>query len=94
MNNNLSNLESTTLSNSSKIEENKGNISSNLINMRLNEDNIAINLSKIKKLDQNKSYLKIFMILYFMIQKLKLILEIFNMKKYLLLMLNRMILLK
>ena len=53
--NDLSDLESTILS---KVEENKRNISSNLINMRLNEDNIAINLSKIKELNQNKSYLK------------------------------------
>ena len=58
VNNNLSDCENTVLSNSSKIEENKGNISSNLINMRLNEDNIAINLSKIKELNQNKTYLK------------------------------------
>ena len=56
--NDLSDFENTILSNSSKIEENKGNISSNLINMRLNEDNITINLSKIKELNQNKSYLK------------------------------------
>ena len=60
--NNLGDLENTILS---KIEKNKGNISSNLINMRISEDNIAINLSKINNI-RNSIYLKnIYNILFY-----------------------------
>ena len=58
--NNLGDLESTILSNSSKIDTNKNNISTNLINISGNEDNIACNLSEITYIKNNisKSYLK------------------------------------
>ena len=96
VNNILGDLEHTIILNSSKIDTNKNDISTNLININTNEDNIAYNLSEINYIKNNnsKSYLKIFIIIYFMIQKLKLTLEIYFMKEYLLLMLNRMILLK
>ena len=45
-------------SNLEKIEDNEKNISSNLINMRINEDNIALNLAKINNISSNKLYLK------------------------------------
>ena len=89
VNNNLGNLENNILSN-------KNDISTNLINIRGNEDNVAYNLSEINYLknDKSKAYLKIFIIFHFMMKKLKLISKEYFMKKYLLLMLNRMILLK
>ena len=98
LNNNLGDLENTILSNSSKINTNKNNISINLININTNEDNISYNLSEIDSIKNNisKSYLyiiyKIFIILYFMMKKLKFILEIYFMKKYLKLMLKKIIL--
>ena len=60
VNNNLGDLESTILSNSSKIDTNKNSISTNLININTNEDNIAYNLSEIDYIKNNisKSYLK------------------------------------
>ena len=89
----INNLENTILSNSSKIDTNKNDISTNLIGINTNEDNIAYNLSEINYIKNNipKLYLKIFITLYFMIQKLKLILEIHFMKKYLTLMLIKMV---
>ena len=44
--------------NISSIKENKKNIASNLINMNINEDNIAINTSEIEYLKKSKIYLK------------------------------------
>ena len=89
MNSNLGDLENTILSNSSKIETNENDISTNLIGINTNEDNIAYNLSEINYIKNNisKPYLKTYMIFYFMIQKLKLILEEYFMKKNLMLML-------
>ena len=60
MNNNLGGLEDAILSNSSKVDENKNNISTNLISINGNEDNIAYNLSEIDNIKNNnsKSYLK------------------------------------
>ena len=60
VNNNLGDLENTTLTNSSKINANKNNISTNLINISSNEDNIAYNLEEINYIKNNnsKSYLK------------------------------------
>ena len=77
-----------------KINTNKNNISTNLINIRGNEDNIAYNLSEINNIKNNNStqYLKTFIIFYFMIRKHKLISKRYFMKKYLMLILNRMIL--
>ena len=76
-------------SNLSKIDTNKSDISSNLIKINSNEDDILYNLSEIKYIKNNKStqYLKTFIIFYFMNQKPKSILEIYFMKKYLMLML-------
>ena len=68
LNNNLTDLENTILSNSSKIDKNKNNISTNLININGNEDNIVSNLSEIDYLKNNipKSYLKnIYNILFY-----------------------------
>ena len=89
MNNNLGNLENTILTNSSKIDTNENDISTNLININTNEDNIAHNLSEINYIKNNisKPYLKKYIIFYFMIQKLKLILKEYFMKKNLMLML-------
>ena len=59
--NSLGDLESTILSNSSKIDTNKNNISTNLINISGNEDNIAYIKNNI-----SKSYLKnIYNILFY-----------------------------
>ena len=79
-----------------KIDENKNNISTNLINMTANEDDIAYNLSEIDYIKNNipKSYLKNVFNILFYDKKHKLILGISFMKKYLLLMLIKMILLK
>ena len=81
VNNNLGNLEDTILSNSSKIDANKNDISTNLIGINTNEDNIAYNLSEINYIKNNNSisYLKNIYKFYFMIQKLKLILKIYYM---------------
>ena len=78
------------------INENKNNISTNLINMNGNENNIAYTLSEIKYIKNNmsKSYLKTFIIFYFMMKKHKSILEEYFLKKYLMLMLIKIILLK
>ena len=59
VNNNLGDLEDTILSNSSKIDINKNDLSTNLININTNEDNIAYNLSEINYIKNNnsKSYL-------------------------------------
>ena len=60
VNNNLGDLENTTLSNSSKIDTNKNHISTNLRNINTKEDNIAYNLSEINYIKNNncKLYLK------------------------------------
>ena len=94
VNNDLGDLENTILSNSSKIDTNKNDISTNLIGADTNEDNIAYNLEEINYIKNNisKSYQKTFIIFYFMIQKLKSILGIYFMKKYLMLMQSKMIL--
>ena len=80
--------------NNEDIEKNKNNISTNLIKINSNEDDILYNLSEINYLKNNmsKSYLKTFIIFYFINQKLKSILEIYFMKKYLMLALIKMIL--
>ena len=46
--------------NTLKIIGNEKNITSNLINMNINEDNIAINTGEIQYLKKNKTYLKKF----------------------------------
>ena len=60
VNNNLGDLESTILSNSSKIDTNKNNISTNLIKINSNEDDILYDLSEINYIKNNNStqYLK------------------------------------
>ena len=80
--------------NNEDIEKNKNDISTNLIKINSNEDDIAYNLSEIDYLKKNNStqYLKMYMIIYFMIRKPKSILEIYFMKKYLMLTLIKMIL--
>ena len=72
-----------------KIDKNENNISSNLININLNEDNMAYNLSEIDNIKNNtfKSYLKNICNILSYNKKLKSILEIHFMKKYLMLML-------
>ena len=77
-----------------RIDTNKNDISTNLINIDTNEDDIAYNLSEINYIKNNipKSYQKMFIIFYFMIRKHKSILGIYFMKKYLMLMLIKMIL--
>ena len=92
--NNLGDLENTILSNSSKIDKNKNNISTNLININDNENNMAYNLSEINYIKNNmhKSYLKNIYNILFHDKKHKLILEIYFMKKYLMLTLIKMIL--
>ena len=57
VNNNLGDLENTILSNSSKIDTNKNDNSTNLININTNEDNIAYNSSEINYIKNNKSKL-------------------------------------
>ena len=94
VNNNLRDLENIILSNSSKIDENKNNVSTNLININGNENNMAYNLGEINYIKNNmpKSYLKNIYNTLFHDKKHKLILEIYSMKKYLMLMLIKMIL--
>ena len=89
VNNNLGDLENTILSNSSKIDENKNNISTNLININGNEDDILNNLSEINYLKNNmsKSYLKNIYNILFYESKTQIDLEIYFMKKYLMLIL-------
>ena len=57
-------------SNLGKIDTNKNDILTNLININTNEDNIAYNLSEINYIKNNnsKSYLKSFIIFYFIIK--------------------------
>ena len=87
--------ESNISSNLTKITYNESNISSNLTKITDNESNISSNLTKIKELNQNKTYLKnLENILFYDKKKLKLILEEYFSKKYLKLMLKRMISLK
>ena len=47
------------------INTNKSNISSNLGIINTNKSNISSNLEKIKELNQNKIYLKIFLLIFF-----------------------------
>ena len=79
--------------NNEDIEKNKNDISSNL-KINSNENDILYNLSEINYIKNNNStqYLKMYIIFYFMIKKLKLILEIYFMKNYLMLTLIKMIL--
>ena len=71
-------------SNLEKINTNKNNISSNLIKINSNENDVLYSLSEIDYLKNNisKSYLETFIIFYFMIRKLKSILEIYFMKVF------------
>ena len=94
VNNDIGNLENTILSNSSKIDANKNDISTNLIKINSNEDDILYNLSEINyiKNDNSKSYLKNVYNILFYDKKHKSTLEIYFMKKYLMLMLIKMIL--
>ena len=81
--------------NNEDIEKNKNDITSNLIKIYSNEDDILYNLSEINYLKNNNStqYLKnVYNILFYDKKKLKLILEIYFMKKYLILTLIKMIL--
>ena len=80
--------------NNEDIEKNKNDISSNLIKINSNENDILYNLSEIDYLKNNnsKSYLKNVYNILFYDKKLKSILEIYFMKKYLMLMLIKMIL--
>ena len=89
VNNNLNDLENTILSN-------KNNISTNLININTNEDNIAYNLSEINYIRNiiSKSYLKNIYDILFYDEKMQIDFRGIFYEKYLLLMLNRMILLK
>ena len=82
-----------------KIEKNKNDISSNLAKIDTNknsiEDNdadIAYNLREINKIKNNKTYLKDVYNILFYSKKFKSILEIYFMKKYLMLTLIKMIL--
>ena len=72
LNNNLGDLESTILSNSSKIDTNKNDISTNSIKINSNEDDILYNLSEITYIKNNisKSYLKnVYNILYYNVKE-------------------------
>ena len=94
VNNNLDNLENTILTNSLKININKNDISTNLTNINTNEDDIAYNLSELNYIKNNisKSYLKnIYNILFFESKAQIDFRGIFS-KKYLMLMLIKMIL--
>ena len=75
--------------NNEDIEKNKNDISSNLIKINSNEDDILYNLSEVNYIKNNdsKSYLKNVYNILFYDKKLKLILEIYFMKKHLMLML-------
>ena len=81
-------------SNLGKITTNEGNISSNLGKINSNENDILYNLSEINYIKNNKStkYLKNVYNILFYDKKLKSILEIYFMKKYLMLTLIKMIL--
>ena len=87
VNNNLDDLENTILSNSSKIDTNENDISTNLIKINSNEDDILYNLSEINYIKNNicKPYLKNIYNILIYDKKLKSILEIYFMKKYLML---------
>ena len=58
-------------SNLGMINTNKSNISSNLGIINTNKSNISSNLGKIKELNQNKIYLKIFLMIFFIMKILK-----------------------
>ena len=77
--------------NNEDIEKNKNDISSNLIKINSNEDDILYNLNEINYIKNNNSnqYLKMYIIFYFMIRKLKSILKTYFMKKYLMLMIKK-----
>ena len=81
-------------SNLSKIDTNKSDISSNLIKINSNEDDILYNLNEINYIRNNKStqYLKNIYHILFYESKTQSILEIYFMKKYLMLMLIKTIL--
>ena len=79
------------------IEKNKNDISTNLIKINSNEDGILYNLSEINYLKKNKStqYLKnVYNILLYNSKTQISFKKIYFMKKYLILMLVKMILLK
>ena len=78
------------------MDTNKNDISTNLIGVNINEDNIVYNLEEINYIKNNisKSYLKNIYNILFYDSKTQVVLEIYFMKKYLLLTVNRMILLK
>ena len=75
--------------NNEDIEKNKNDISTNLIKINSNEDNIAYNLNEINYLKNNKStqYLKNIYNILFYDKKPKSILEEYFLKKNLMLML-------
>ena len=83
-------------SNLEKIETNKNDISTNSTNINIDEDNISYNLSEINYIKNNisKPYLKSVYNILFYNKKLKLILEEYFLKKYLMLTLIKMILQK
>ena len=87
VNNDINDFENSILSN-------RNNISTNLININTNEDDIAYNLSEINYIKNNipKSYLKNIHNILFYDKKHRSILEIYFMKKYLMLTLIKMIL--
>ena len=80
--------------NNEDIEKNKNNILTNLINISSNEDNIASNLSEIDYLKKNNStqYLKNVYNILFYDKKPKSILEVYFLKKCLMLIIIKMIL--
>ena len=75
--------------NNEDIEKNKNNISTNLIKINSNEDDVLYNLSEINYIKNNNStqYLKNIYNILFYNKKTQSILEIYFMKKYLMLML-------
>ena len=98
MNNDIGKLENTILSNSSKIDKNKNDISSNLgiintnrNNISSNDTDIAYNLREINNI-KNSIYLKNIYSILFYDSKHKSILKVYFFKKYLMLMLIKMIL--
>ena len=78
--------------NKSNISFNLGIINTNKISIKDNDDDIAYNLREMNKIKSNKTYQKTYIIFYFIIKKLKSILGIYFIKKYLILMLIKMIL--
>ena len=80
--------------NNEDIEKNKNDISTNLIKINSNEDDILYNLSEINYLRNNnsKSYLKNVYNILFYDKKTQIDFRNFFMKKYLMLMLMKMIL--